>query len=112
MKPVIGLNGEIELEKGGPGSGPRPGEGSTPGQNGGLKFQLRQASSTKEYAVFETDEAGKNRIAFTSMDKKEAQDRLNYLEQQEAKFQSKTTHENPFSQENVSRLIKGKRKSR
>lgn len=46
------------------------------------------------------------------MDKKEASDRLDYLERQEAKFQSKTTHENPFSQENVSRLIKGKRKSR
>lgn len=44
MKPVIGLTGEIELEKGGPGSGPRPGNGGasrpTPGKRGSA-FQRR-----------------------------------------------------------------------
>lgn len=38
----IGLNGEIELVKGGPGSGPRPGVGTRPG-NG--KVQAGQAVS-------------------------------------------------------------------
>ena len=72
-----------------------------------VTFEIRQASTTKEFAVFEINGNYKT-IVFRTMDKGEAQKKLKYFEAQEVKFQkmSRGNPGNPFSAESIKKMFK------
>jgi len=69
-----------------------------------MKFELRQSSKTKEYAVIAMYDGGQE-VAFETKDRAEGLERLAELQKLEADFQKSNKGENPFSANKIKAMI-------